>query len=189
MTEALEKIESDVKLSAVAIAVLKTIGMLNWLSEIGPFKATAENVTYAMRGADHTDEQIAEALQDLQQRSAIVFRRFNQSFVIWQGSDVDIDERIGEARQRQLGGFSVTQAVQRYVPPQPIIARRHSYQTGTTRFFDVRYVDSTDQALAVTAAGGASGTVYLCLSAPRPKPTPLRIGRKANSSSSAVMSS
>jgi hypothetical protein len=54
--------------------------------------------------------------------------------------------------------------VQRYVPPQPIIARRHSYQTGTTRFFDVRYVDNTDQALAATAAGGASGTVYLCLS-------------------------
>ena len=65
LTEALEKIESDVKLSAVAIAALKTIGMLNWLSEIGPFKATAENVTYAMRALTTPTTQIAEALQEL----------------------------------------------------------------------------------------------------------------------------
>jgi len=166
LTEALERIESEPNLSSLAAELLKTIGILSWLSESGPFHASVEKVLFAVRSSDRTDTQIREALQKLQKQSTIVFRRFNQTYAIWQGSDVDIDERVEEAQQRQLASFSPAQAVQQYLPPQPIVARRHSYETGTTRFFEVRYVDmlSRDQ-LSLTANEGASGLVLLCLSA------------------------
>jgi hypothetical protein len=166
LTETLERLENEPNLSAIAIELLKTIGLLNWLAEIGPFQASAEKLLFAVRTPDHTDGQICEALQKLQKQSTIVFRRFNQTYTIWQGSDVDIEERIAEARQHQLATFSTAQAVQQYLLPQPLVARRHSYETGTTRYFEVRYVDLLirDQ-LSLKANAGASGLVLLCLSA------------------------
>lgn len=166
LTEALERIESEPNLSSLAVELLKTIGILSWLAESGPFQASVEKLLFAVRGLDRPDSEIRDTLQKLQRQSTIVFRRFNQTYAIWQGSDVDLDERVEEARQRQLAAFSPAQAVQQYLPPQPIVARRHSYETGTTRFFEVRYVDmlSRDQ-LALTTNNGASGLVLLCLSA------------------------
>ena len=166
LTETLERLESEPNLSTIAVELLKSIGLLSWLSEIGPFQASVEKLLFAVQGPERTDSQIREALQKLQKQSTIVFRRFNQTYAIWQGSDVDIDERVQEARQRQLSSFSIAQAVQQYLPPQPIVARRHSYETGTTRFFQVRYVDMLirDQ-VSLTVSEGASGLVLLCLSA------------------------
>ena len=166
LTETLERLESEPNLSAIAVELLKTIGLLNWLAEIGPFQASAEKLLFAVRTPERTDAEICEALQKLQKQSTIVFRRFNQSYAIWQGSDVDIEERIEEARQHQLATFSTAQAVQQYLPPQPVVARRHSYETGTTRYFEVCYVDLLirDQ-LSLKVGEGASGLVLLCLSA------------------------
>jgi hypothetical protein len=166
LTETMDKIESDPLLEPVAVDTLKTIGLLSWLAEVGPFQASLENILYALRRDERSNEEIQQTLRQLQQRSTIVFRRFNHTYAIWQGSDVDIDERIEEARQRQLSGFSVAQAAQRYVPPQPIVARRHSFETGFTRYFTVRYVDSSAlQVAPLDTTDSASGTVLLCLSA------------------------
>jgi len=166
LTETLDKIESAPLLEPVAVDTLKTIGLLSWLAEVGPFRASLESILYALRRDDRANEEIQQTLRHLQQRSTIVFRRFNQTYAIWQGSDVDIDERVEEARQRQLSGFSVAQAAQRYVPPQPIVARRHSFETGFTRYFTVRYIDSSAlQTTQLDSTDNASGTVLLCLSA------------------------
>ena len=97
-------------------------------------------------------------------RSLIVYRRFNKTYSIWQGSDVDIEERLQKAQQQLTGAFSFADAVQEHIPPRPIVARRHSYISGTLRYFEVRYVDTTtrDQ-ITLEPVPGASGLVLLCL--------------------------
>src|SRR5690606_27563042 len=48
--------------------------------------------------------------------------------------------------------------------PQPIVARRHSYRTGTTRFFETQYVDwRTRESVSLTPKETASGLILLCL--------------------------
>lgn len=164
LTEALERLNNGHSLSPLATDLMKSIGLLNWLGEVSSFQATEDRLLAAVRSDEYTDEQIRETLQSLQTRSLIVHRRFNRTYGIWQGSDVDVEQRIEEARQKLTGAFSLAQAVQEHLPPRPLVARRHSYQTGTIRHFEVRYVDHQvrDQ-LSLQPGRGASGLLLICL--------------------------
>lgn len=166
LTETLERLNGARDLPPLAIDALKTIGLLTWLAEISHVQATEDNVLFALRRPTCGDEDIRKAIGLLQSESLIVHRRFNGTLAVWEGSDVDIDERLMEAAKQTGGGFSIAAAIQQYLPPQPAVARRHSFQTGTHRFFDVRYLDTVNLDQAQLSAGpGASGVVLLCLSA------------------------
>ncbi|MEJ5223072.1 MAG: hypothetical protein WHV44_01360 [Anaerolineales bacterium] len=166
ITETIEKLENLTNLGEVESALLKTIGMLNWLSEVSALQASEDSILNALRSPAWNDETLRGGLKKLQLRSLVVYRRFNKTYTIWQGSDVDIEERLQQAQQRVSTSFSLADAVQKYLPPRPIAARRHSYQTGTLRYFEVRYVDSFLRATVdLTPTPGASGKVLLCLPA------------------------
>lgn len=165
ITETLERLNNGHSLSPLTTDLMKTIGLLNWLGEVSPLQATEERILAAVRSEMYTDDQIQEALRTLQMQSLIVRRRFNQTYAIWQGSDVDLEQRLEEAQRKLTDSFSLAQAVQEFLPPRPIVARRHSYETGTIRYFEVRYVDQqTRDQISLQAGAGASGLVLICLS-------------------------
>ena len=166
LTETLERVNNGHSLSPLTTDLMKTIGLLNWLGEVSPFQATESRVFSAVRSPEYSDDAIRKALQSLQTRSYIVHRRFNATYSVWQGSDVDIEQRLEEARQRLSGSFSLAETVQRYLPPRPVVASRHSYQTGAMRYFEVRYVDQAlfDQT-SLQPDSAASGLVLICLPA------------------------
>ncbi|MCC6188633.1 MAG: hypothetical protein IT318_06335 [Anaerolineales bacterium] len=166
LTEAWERLGTTQDLSAVDTDLLKTIGLLNWLGELSHLKASAEAVCSALAAPDRPEAQLREASEALQRRSLVVHRRYNDALVVWQGSDVDVEARLDQAR-RQLGGsFSLAEAVQRYLPPRPLVARRHSYETGTLRYFEVRYVDVHNlERVSLAPSRGASGVALVALPA------------------------
>ena len=164
ITETMERLSNVSNLGELETALLKTIGMLNWLAEISYLQANEASVLSALRSPNCTDRQMRKALRSMQDRSLVIFRRFNKTYSVWQGSDVDIEERLQKARQQLSGTFSLAEAVHKYLQPRPIAARRHSYQTGTLRYFEVVYVDSFNRdQLNLEPALGASGKVLLCL--------------------------
>jgi len=164
LTETFERLGNGYKLELIEADLLKTIGLLNWLSEVSHINATESCLFTALRSYDRTDDDIKQALHDLQKRSLIIFRRFNRTYTIWQGSDVDIDERLQEAQQKLSGAFSLAEAVQKYLPPRPLVAKRHSYITGTLRYFEVQYVDAfIRNQIELVPSFGSSGKVLLCL--------------------------
>ena len=149
ITETLERLEqAAAKLDDLQRDVLKTVGLLNWLAEVSPLQATGDELIAALTAPERSPKSIQDALESLQRMSLIVFRRFNSNYAVWQGSDVDLDEQLYQAHRRLSGAFSLAEAVQTHLPPRPIVARRHSYQTGTTRYFELRYLDihTVDQA-------------------------------------------
>ena len=164
ITETLERLNNGHSFSPLTTDLMKSVGLLNWLGEVSPFQATEDRLLAAMRSEEYTEDQIHEALRTLQARSLIVYRRFNHTYGIWQGSDVDVEQRLEEARRKLTGTFSLAQAVQEFLPPRPVVARRHSYQTGTIRHFEVRYVDhQTRDQLSLHAGAGASGLMLIGL--------------------------
>ena len=164
LTEALERLENTPNLSPIETDLLKTISLLNWLGEIGPLQATEAMILSALHTPGQDESAFRAGLNSLQRRSLIVYRRFNETFVVWQGSDVDIEERLQAARAALGMNFSIAEVLQGYLPPRPLFARRHSYQTGTQRFFDVRYVDSYNRdKVSLTPSSEAGGMVLLCL--------------------------
>lgn len=164
ITETMERLNSTPNLGVLETALLKTIGLLNWLSEVSHVQAHEANVIASLLSDITTEADIRQALKKMAVRSLIVYRRFNKTYSIWQGSDVDIEERLQKAQQQLTGAFSFADAVQEHMPPRPIVARRHSYISGTLRYFEVHYVDSTTRSqIDLTPAPGASGLVVLCL--------------------------
>jgi hypothetical protein len=160
LTESLERLNSSSNLTGLEFAIVKTIGLLSWLSEVSTIQPTENLIISALVSRQNKPTEIRQALEHLKKQSIIVFRRFNHTYAIWQGSDVDLEERMEQAQRQVSGAFSLAEAVQLYLPPRPFIARRHSFQTGTLRFFEVRYVD-----MASLPKPGASGLLLLCLTA------------------------
>jgi len=166
LTEAIERLDAAPEMSSEAIAIVKTVALLNWLADGGALAATEPNILFALRGGEFTDRQLRDGLLWLRSQSLLVFRRFNGAYAVWQGSDVDIDAQLELAQQRLAGLFSLAQVVHEYLPPQPVVARRHSDQKGTVRYFELRYVDALNRDhVDLAHSAGNSGVVLLCLAA------------------------
>lgn len=164
LSEASDRLENVNNLTEIEIKIIKTIGLLNWTSEITHINASEVLIMSALIDNNTTKKQIKNSLNNLQKRSVIVFRKFNQSYNIWQGSDVDLEERISAGFNKLTGSISLAESLEKYLPPRPLVARKHSFTTGTLRFFEIRYIDSTNINLISTTAGqGASGILFLCL--------------------------
>ena len=166
ITETLERLSNANGLVQLETDLIKTIGLLNWLGEVSPLQAKQDSLFKALESPGVGEQEINRALERLKKRSQIVYRHYNNSYRVWQGSDVDIEERIEEAQRQISGAFSLAEEIQRLLPHQPIVARRHTYLTGSLRYFNVQYVDVHTQDLVnLNPINGADGTVLLCLPA------------------------
>ncbi|MGH7172004.1 MAG: hypothetical protein ACRELG_17150 [Gemmataceae bacterium] len=122
------------------IRVAKIIGLLHALGPASALPATEATVQAAVKGLA-SREEIEGAFQSLKHRSIVVFRRHTGSYALWEGSDIDIEDRLQAARQSVEREQSLAAFLTQQVPPQPRIARRHYFKTGTLRYCEVCYAD------------------------------------------------
>jgi len=140
--EAFEAESRHHSLSASAVTVLRAIALLGIASRWYGVRASRDILLYALSerlGGDSLDVAIAE----LQMASVIVRRKYNDSFVVWEGSDVDVEARLEEGRSRLRETVGEAAFLEKHYRVRPLLARRHSFTSGTLRFFDVRFTDST----------------------------------------------
>jgi len=126
--------------SELEVRLAKTIGLLQAVGAVSGIPASSDALKVALRGTA-TDLEIDEAIQSLSRRSVIVFRRHTASYALWEGSDVDIDDRLQAARASVERDQNLAAFLTRLAPPQPLVARRHYFQTGTLRYFQTCYAD------------------------------------------------
>lgn len=138
--EVVHKLEELPDLGPREAEIIKTVGVLDVLAEGSHLRATPDLISFALTDR-FDDDTVATALDQLTKRSVLVYRRFSRSYRVWEGSDVDIAARIDEARSRIVGQYRLAEALRRYLPPRPQVARRHSYEIGALRFFEVWYLD------------------------------------------------
>ena len=125
------------------VRLIKTIGLLGVVNEPLPnLKASDELLYYALD--DNTEEFATEfknALSTLKRRSIVIHRSYNDVYALWEGSDVDIEARLRDAAAHVNMKVALATDLSRYMPTHPLVARRHLFQTGTLRYFTVRYTD------------------------------------------------
>lgn len=120
--------------------LLKQVALLNFAGEMSGLTATTDLLTASVEAEN---EEVEEELQRLVDERVVVYRGYNDSYRIWQGSDVDIEEEIEKARSQVPGDVSLAGLLRDILPPSPVAAYRHSYETGTTRTFDVMYASGS----------------------------------------------
>ncbi|MBI1374268.1 MAG: hypothetical protein GC159_16250 [Phycisphaera sp.] len=151
------------KADADVLRVLKIIGLLNVLDEWRGVSATEPFIEVAA-APSLSRSRIGAAIEVLRKQSIIVHRRFNNSFAIWEGSDVDVDERIRSGRDRLEGTASVAQLLAQHHTPRALIAQRHAFETGTLRYLSCEYqsVESAEGRLQVVAES-SDGSILIVL--------------------------
>ena len=159
--EIADVLESKSNLTLEEIQVLKTIGLLDLLRDTGYMHSTPEFISLVLHDVVD-DGNIQICLTSLQKKSLIVYRRFNNTYRIWEGSDVDIEARLEEGH-RKTKSLHLAEDLQQFLPNQPMLARKHSHEVGAMRYFELRYKDSTTEAKHLLPSDGMDGVIICCL--------------------------
>jgi len=125
-----------------ALLVLKTIGILNLISTTGSLKASRKTVALAMCNDPDAGGELSlwdGIIDKLLQKGFLVWRKRIDELRIWEGSDFDIEKELSD--QAHVLNVSLADLFNEYFPLRPLVVQRHSYQTGTLRYFERQYLD------------------------------------------------
>ena len=130
-------------LSPLTVNLIKTVGLLGAVGEVSAnLKASKQVLRYALDDDSAAFAgEFTEALETLEKRSIVIYRRYNDAYALWEGSDIDIEARVREAEAYLDPNLNLANTLSDLVQPKPLVARRHLLETGTWRHFAIRYVD------------------------------------------------
>jgi hypothetical protein len=162
-------VEIDQALSRSAdeleLQVIKTIGVLNLLGENFGIPVSEEAIQCAI-GLNSKDisTPISKVLKILCKKSVVVYRRYSSSYVLWGGSDIDIEQKIHEVKQDKITGGDLVEMLNKLFPLRPKVAKRYLYKIGTLRYFKMRYVDVMNLAFELeNEIADADGQILLVI--------------------------
>jgi len=153
------------------VKVLKTIGILNLVASSG-LRASPEWVAIALCDSPAEEQKVQywrQIIQQLQEKGLVTYRRTLNELRLWQGSDFDVEKEIS---QRLSAKQNLTELLKEFCPLKPVIAQRHSYVTGTLRYFERRYLDTTDDLHHLNVSMETDGLLVYWLDATPPATIP-----------------
>ena len=137
-----ERKRSDGDQEADLVALAKTVGLLNLTTGNDAIPASAA----VLRQLD-TKDDLQEAIKASVDASILQYRKFADEYRVWQGTDFNIDEHIARERDK-LGRIGLARVLTERGVTAPIVARRHSIETGALRAFEIVYADAEHRELA-----------------------------------------
>ena len=147
------------------LQVLKTIGMLNLLNA-NDLLPTESIVVQAVAGTqDDLRSRATHTIDTLKDEKRILYDRgIAGGLCLWPHSSVDLDSAYKDA-ERAIGSIDkVSERIQAYLEPRPIVARRHYIETGNLRHFRIQYLTASAFAQFVPQSeGGDDGTIVVVL--------------------------
>ena len=122
------------------VALAKAVGLLNLTTGNDAIPASEA----VLRQLDATDG-LQEAITASVDASILQYRKFADEYRVWQGTDFNIDEHIARERDK-LGRVDLARVMTERGETAPIVARRHSIETGALRAFEIVYADAEHRA-------------------------------------------
>lgn len=142
------------------IRFIKAVGVLSAIGQVGDLKASPDVIRFAL-GLESADFRRCKRV--LSDRSLIVERKHSGTIALWEGSDLDLDEAVKNAEKYVASNASLAEKLNQLWAPRPLVAKRHSFITGTLRYFSVRFADTPTLNKSLNIEPGADGLVLYCL--------------------------
>jgi hypothetical protein len=121
----------------VTQSCLITIGFLRLFSPKGAALNKDFLCAYLGKYAGFKNAEIENGLKELERLSIVRFRKFENSYTIFEGTDINIESELIAVENRLSIREDIVSAIKRRVNFDPISARRVSFKTGTPRFFEI----------------------------------------------------
>jgi hypothetical protein len=161
--DALHRLPPDAP--AIDANLVKTIGLLSLLGDQRMLKASDPVLAFALsENALAGETSIEERLHKLIDVGIVVYRRFNDTYALWQGSDVDLNERFDVAMTQIDRTMRLASLLEDHADLSPYVAKRHLHETGTFRYLEPWVVDAQSlDTVATRDFGQADGAVVFVL--------------------------
>lgn len=137
----IEKAESffDENISAYE-KLIKTIGLLSIYAQSGSKIDKIFLIEYSKKALKISNAEYL--LEQLELKKIILYRNFNNRYILFEGTDLDIQSALYEAGSKIDDITDVVTLLQKYYSLPSILAKRAMYETGTPRIFE--YVISSE---------------------------------------------
>ena len=116
--------------------IIKSIGLLNIFSASGSKLDIVFLDEYLLTSCGIKNGK--ELIKKLEQKKIILFRAHSHRFILFEGTDLDIQTALIDAANKVSGVTDITTLLNKYFSFAPILAKQHSYKKGTPRFFEFR---------------------------------------------------
>ena len=141
--------------------ILKTIGVLNLVtSSTGSLKASRRLVALALCDKA-SDESLINywdnKIQGLLDKGLLTWRKQIDELRIWEGSDFEIEKAILQQVEEIKEPLGILLA--KFNSIRPVVIQRHSYTTGTLRYFERQFVDSSQTLADITCQNNSDGLI------------------------------
>ncbi|MFD2969958.1 hypothetical protein [Sphingobacterium bambusae] len=141
-----------------ALGIIKSVGLLTLFAR----KSMLIDEQFILDYLQFTmDYDATVVLRRLQGFGIIRFRKHDQRFVLFEGTDVDIDEAIELARTEISKVTSISQRLNKLFSFPAILAKQHYLETGTPRYYE--FVLS-DEPISMVPKGEVDGYINLVFS-------------------------
>ena len=116
--------------------IIKTIGLLNIFSLSGAKQEEEFFVQYAATCLGINNA--ATLIKDLSKKQIILYRKYQKRFVLFEGTDLDIESALIEAGGKLEEVTDIVTLVNKYYQLPPVVAKKVMYETGTPRLFEYK---------------------------------------------------
>jgi hypothetical protein len=120
--------------------LIKTIGLANLLASKGAIldRNFIENYAKICLGITKSTDLI----NSLESHKLIIYRKYDKRFVVFEGTDLDIQSALIEAGNKVNDISDITTLLKKYIELPAIMAKEHAYKRGTPRLFEYKVSDS-----------------------------------------------
>lgn len=116
------------------IKTVKTIGLLNTFSASGAVLDLSFLTSYLQLACGV--ENAKKIIKDLETKSIIRYRNYSNQFVLFEGTDLDIEFALNEAGNKISEVVDVTSLLKKHIEFNPVFAKQYSYTYGTPRYLE-----------------------------------------------------
>ena len=116
------------------IKTVKTIGLLNIFSASGSILDLNFLVDY-LKTACGIDKS-KDIISNLEAKKIIRYRNHSKRFILFEGTDLDIQTALIEAGNKISEVADITTILNKHIQFPPVFAKQYSFTTGTPRYFE-----------------------------------------------------
>ncbi|MEA9482753.1 hypothetical protein VC290_20970 [Xanthomonas campestris] len=171
--EAIERVEARFREPHVSLA--KTIALIELFRNGSGLAASHDVLENSVN--DVSPKAVKVALEELAAASIVIYRKHNEAWAIYAGSDFDIDAAVDTAKRER--SQSIDEQLKQLGVLPPLTARKHYSKTGTLRWFE-RSVVTPNGALGSHAPSKKAPTGRFALLVPNEESTSEQLAQTAH---------
>ena len=134
---ALERVENSFDSNITGFSkIIKVIGLLNINTQAGAILDRFFLLTYIEKCLGIKEAK--ELIEKLEKQKIIYYRAYNKRFVLFEGTDLDIETALIDAGNKVENITDVVTLLKKYYQLPSIIAKKAMYETGTPRLFEYK---------------------------------------------------